>query len=310
MIRAAARLLAVAVVIAGAIQLGVNLTDDDVPAEDSADVGFARDMRTHHTQAVEMAELLRDRTSDQDLRVVAADITLTQQAQIGQMRGWLDAWGYPPTSTDPPMGWTREGADGNGDEGSDHEMPGMANDDEIAALTEARDENAEVLFLRLMVRHHEGGVQMALRATELVDQPEVQALARTIYESQLAEIRYLTGLLTARGAEPLPSILPDDFAARGSEATTQGDDEADDLWDFTVRWWLVGLGGVVLLVLVRDLVRRPPRPQQPRLDRTATLPIAEEEPPLATVTAAPDERPDRDDDRERFPTDDSGFDDL
>jgi uncharacterized protein (DUF305 family) len=296
MIRAVVRLVAVAVVVAGAIQLGVNLTDDDTPAEGSADVGFARDMRTHHSQAVEMAELLRDRTRDEDLRVVAADITLTQQAQIGQMRGWLDAWGFSPTNTDPPMAWAHG-------EAGDHEMPGLANEDDIAALTAARDEDAEILFLRLMVRHHEGGVEMALRATELVDQDEARALARTIAESQLAEIRYLTGLLTARDAEPLPSILPDDVTALGSDAADD-DDRADDLWDFTRRWWLVGVGGLVLIVLVRDLVRRPRPP------KTIGPPIPTEETPVATVTAAPDEHPYRDDDPDRFPTDDSGFDDL
>jgi uncharacterized protein (DUF305 family) len=309
-IRGVVRLLALAVVVAGAVQLGFNLTDDDLPEEDSADAGFARDMRAHHAQGVEMAELLRDRTQNEDLRVVATDIALTQQAQIGQMRGWLDVWELPPTSTDPPMAWADgdgEGDGGGSAEDGESEMPGLASESDLAELSEARGEHAEELFLQLMIRHHEGGVHMALLAVDRVQEGEVQALARTIAESQQAEIRYLTALLGARDAEALPSILPEDLTDLADG--TSDDDASESGWDLVGRWWLVGVGGVVLLALGRDLTRRP---------QAARPTIAPEEGPIATVGEASDDHadrhPDRSDDRkdepERFPSDDSGFDDL
>ena len=52
------------------------------PGEASPEATFARDMSTHHTQAVAMALAIRDRTTDPDLRIFALDIILTQQAQI------------------------------------------------------------------------------------------------------------------------------------------------------------------------------------------------------------------------------------
>jgi uncharacterized protein (DUF305 family) len=54
-------------------------------------------MRQTHSplQAVEMALVLRDRTSDAELRQFALDILLTQQVPIGQMQGWLAMWGVP-----------------------------------------------------------------------------------------------------------------------------------------------------------------------------------------------------------------------
>lgn len=165
-----------------------------VPGEDSVDVGFARDMGAHHAQAVEIAELLRDRTDDESLRRLASDIALTQQAQIGQMRGWLDIWGRPPTSVDPPMGWM----------GHEHEpgqvvtMPGMASDEEIAALTAARGAEAERLFLELMIRHHRGGVEMASYAADHADHDVVRALAGGMVEAQTAEIAQLEELLASR----------------------------------------------------------------------------------------------------------------
>ena len=169
-----------------------------VPGEDSVDVGFARDMGAHHAQAVEIAELLRDRSDDTDLRRIASDIALTQQAQIGQMRGWLDIWGRPPTSVDPPMGWM----------GHEHvagavvTMPGMATDDEIAALTAARGPEAERLFLELMIRHHQGGVQMASYAADHAEESVVRTLARGMVEAQTAEIAQLEDQLTTRFGEP------------------------------------------------------------------------------------------------------------
>ncbi|MEO7420844.1 MAG: DUF305 domain-containing protein, partial [Ornithinibacter sp.] len=48
------------------------------PADFGADAGFARDMQTHHLQAVEMSLLVRDRTSDEEIRTVAYDILTSQ----------------------------------------------------------------------------------------------------------------------------------------------------------------------------------------------------------------------------------------
>ena len=56
------------------------------PGEHSAEAGFSRDMMVHHAQAVEMASIVGGKTDAPEIRSLAADITLTQQAQIGQRR--------------------------------------------------------------------------------------------------------------------------------------------------------------------------------------------------------------------------------
>ena len=61
----------------------------------SAAAGFARDMQVHHAQAVQMAMVVRDRTTDADVRLLAYDIALSQQHQIGQMYAWLTLWDLP-----------------------------------------------------------------------------------------------------------------------------------------------------------------------------------------------------------------------
>jgi uncharacterized protein (DUF305 family) len=179
---------------------------DDAPGEDSVDVGFARDMGAHHAQAVEIAELLRDRSDDEDLRRIAADIALTQQAQIGQMRGWLDIWGRPPTSVAPPMAWMgHEHPAGAGAGAGAPVMPGMASDDDIAALTAARGADAERLFLELTIRHHRGGVEMASYAADNADERVVRQLAGGMVEAQTAEIAQLEQILADRFGEPPPA---------------------------------------------------------------------------------------------------------
>ena len=103
-IRRAAHMLAGFAVGAG---LAVWLLRPAAPGDDSAEVGFARDMATHHAQAVEMSLLIRDTASDALLRTLAYDIIVTQSTQRGVFMGWLQAWDVPQTSTRPRMAWMR-----------------------------------------------------------------------------------------------------------------------------------------------------------------------------------------------------------
>ena len=97
-----------------------------LPGESSAEAGFARDMITHHAQAVRMALLVYERGEHETLRTIALDMLLTQQAQIGQMQGWLRVWGLPLSGVELPMTWMGMPTEGL--------MPGMASDEQLAAL--------------------------------------------------------------------------------------------------------------------------------------------------------------------------------
>jgi uncharacterized protein (DUF305 family) len=170
------------------------------PGDDSAEAGFARDMMVHHAQAVEMAGILRDKSVSPEMETLATDIALTQQAQIGQMQGWLAVWGLPMTGAEPPMTWMGHHTDGR--------MPGMATPEEIEALREAPPEEAEKRFLRLMIPHHQAAVPMAEAVLEETDRLEVRQLAGAIAASQKAEIETMRDLLAERGAKPEGSSQP------------------------------------------------------------------------------------------------------
>jgi uncharacterized protein (DUF305 family) len=164
------------------------------PGDSSAEAGFARDMSVHHAQAVEMAEIVRDKTESEEMRIMAADIALTQQAQIGQMQGWLDVWGLPSTGTEPAMSWMGHPTEGR--------MPGMASPEEINRLRGAPPEEADKMFLRLMIPHHQAALPMARAVLDRTDRPEVERLATAIAASQKGEIKIMREMLRSRGEKP------------------------------------------------------------------------------------------------------------
>lgn len=163
------------------------------PATDSVDAGFARDMATHHAQAIDLAERIRFRTEDDTVRGVATDIALGQALQIGQMQGWLDVWGLPRGTAAPAMAWMGMGG---------QPMPGMASNAELAEVGTLPLAQAEVRFLELMIQHHRGGVAMAEFAAQRATTEQARRLATSIVEAQTVEIELLGGLLRERGVVP------------------------------------------------------------------------------------------------------------
>ncbi|MEW2046967.1 DUF305 domain-containing protein [Streptomyces sp. NPDC005476] len=173
---------------------------DAPPTAGSADAGFARDMAVHHQQAVEMSYIVRDRTTDEDVRRLAYDIAQTQANQRGMLLGWLDLWGLPKVSSDAPMSWMGMGAMSDGEDGA--LMPGMATDTELKKLGTLNGKQAEVLYLQLMTEHHKGGIHMAEGCVAKCTVGVEKRLAQGMVEAQQSEIDLMTDMLKARGAKP------------------------------------------------------------------------------------------------------------
>lgn len=198
---------------AGGMAIALSRTADATPGPDSVDVGFAQDMRVHHMQAVTMAGIERDRTEDGELRGLAFDIESTQLSQASEMAGWLTVWGRP-SLPDPGAGhmeWMGEGGthqhtDALGDTttGAVDRMPGMATTEELDRLRASTGRALDVLFLQLMLRHHQGGLQMAEYGAAHASTGYVRNLAKKIVSSQVSEVNLLTDMLARRGAQPLP----------------------------------------------------------------------------------------------------------
>ncbi|SNR91793.1 Uncharacterized conserved protein, DUF305 family [Geodermatophilus saharensis] len=199
-------LIAVALVaLGGGLAVGLGIGQAPRPTADSVDAGFSRDMAVHHRQGVEMANLALERSTDPEVRRLAFDISSTQTNQAGQMEGWLSLWGLPRSGGEH-MAWMGGGHTGHDTSSMDGAlMPGMATEAELADLRSLSGTAFDVEFLRLMIRHHQGGFDMAQYAAQHAAEPAVRTLARSIADTQTAEVTTMVDMLTARGGTPLPA---------------------------------------------------------------------------------------------------------
>jgi uncharacterized protein (DUF305 family) len=176
------------------------------PDANSVDAGFAWDMAAHHRQAVTMAGYVRDHSTDGVVRTLAYDIETSQFNQVGQMQGWLDAWGLPPENPGTPMSWMSGGHDMSSmrSGGTGALMPGMATQAQVDKLQTMTGKAMDVFFLQLMLHHHQGGLPMAQYGAAHASEPYVRNAAQKMATGQSAEIVLMEQLLRERGASPLP----------------------------------------------------------------------------------------------------------
>jgi len=158
------------------------------------DVRFMQDMIPHHNQAVQMAELVADRTNREELLSVAGRINASQLDEIKFMQDWLSARGE-----NAPKPTAHDGMH------TSHTMAGMASAEQMQQLAEANATDFDRLFLELMINHHKGAVKMVralLRQSGSAYDPVLFAFANDITSDQNAEIKRMTGLLVGLSSDP------------------------------------------------------------------------------------------------------------
>lgn len=170
----------------------------------AVDVGFSQDMAVHHEQAVLMANLAQTRGGPA-VATLANAILIDQSQEIGLMRGWLRLWGDP--DVDPtPMAWMTPAPAMSMAMGrsAGESMPGMATPGELTRLSTLTGKRFDVLFLQLMIRHHEGGLEMCQYAEAHAKLAVVGNAARAMAVEQIEDLGQMQALLKADGAKPLP----------------------------------------------------------------------------------------------------------
>ena len=178
-----------------------------LPPVTKKDREFMRGMIHHHAQAVEMVDLLRTRTKNEELNRFAERIAQTQASEIEFMKRWLEMRSVKkPDKMDSKMD---EGMPGKHKEmkpkkmqgeHSGHQMlmPGMLTPKEMKALAAAKDNGFDYLFLVGMIKHHEGALVMVddLFSTPAAGQDsEMFAFASDVDASQRVEIRLMQEML-------------------------------------------------------------------------------------------------------------------
>jgi uncharacterized protein (DUF305 family) len=136
------------------------------------DVSFAMPMVDHHKQAITMAETMLAKTGvDPRAMSLAQQIKAAQGPEIALMDSWVADWGA--TTDNMP--------------GMDMSVGSMSEAD-MAALDAATGPAADRLFLRQMIQHHQGAIDMAAVELKSGQNPDARDLATKITADQTAQI--------------------------------------------------------------------------------------------------------------------------
>jgi uncharacterized protein (DUF305 family) len=148
------------------------------------DLAFATNILSSHRQSAEMAALVPDRSNDQDLIKLAADLTTSQAPQLEMMKVFLVQWNENPD--------TNKGQTGHG--GVEQ---GMIDSATVAQLQASTGQEFDDLWLRSMIGHLQGAVNMANAEIEHGANVDAVATAKQIAVNEGARIAQMQPLFAA-----------------------------------------------------------------------------------------------------------------
>jgi len=160
---------------------------EQVAAHNADDVMFAQMMIPHHQQAIELAAMVPDRSSNPDVIALAAKIVGEQQPEIDMMKALLLQWNVDPNEMSHESGHAGMA------------MTGMVNDATMVRLDSLKGASFDMLWLQSMISHHEGAIAMA--KSEIADgkSADMTTVAADIVAAQQAEIDQIKQMLIGLG---------------------------------------------------------------------------------------------------------------
>ncbi len=178
----------------------------------TADVKFMQGMIGHHQQAVEMAELIGERTNTEEIVAIGGRIESSQADEIEFMNSWLSDRGEKTVMVSMMDGMDHSKMDHSKHAMMDHsKMAGMATPEQMAELATLKGTEFDRMFLTLMIRHHEGAIDMVddlLRQPGSAADPVLYRFIGDIENDQQAEIDRMTALLAGLSTDPRVGLEP------------------------------------------------------------------------------------------------------
>ncbi|MGW5690933.1 DUF305 domain-containing protein [Streptomyces asiaticus] len=149
-----------------------------------ADVTFAQQMIPHHRQAIAMADMAEEHASSSQVKAFAQKIQKEQEPEIQTMTAWLKAWGEQVPHGMEGMGHNNASA-----------MPGMMSDHDMHQLKKASGSGFDTMFLTMMIKHHQGAIDMAKAEKQHGAYGPAKKMAADIVATQSAEITQMRTML-------------------------------------------------------------------------------------------------------------------
>ncbi|MGI5154126.1 DUF305 domain-containing protein [Microbispora sp. CA-102843] len=172
------------------------LSSDAVPRADNipitaADVLFMQGMISHHAQALRMTALVPTHSTNRDISLIAGRIAASQEDEITLMRRWLQDRGQ----TVPDANHDHSGT------GDGELMPGMLTEEQFAELRKANGAEFDRLFVKYMIAHHMGALQMVekLFNSDGGQETEINIYATHVGADQSIEVDRMQKLLAEMG---------------------------------------------------------------------------------------------------------------
>ncbi len=165
-----------------------------------ADVKFMSDMIPHHHQALQMADLVAERTNNEELNDIAGRIRASQSDEIKFMQDWLASRGEKVPNPEHHHHMQMS-----------HEMAGMASPEDMDKLASLESVEFDRLFLKLMIAHHEGALTMV---EDLLDQrgsaydTALFQFTSDVVSDQTAEIKRMNSMLVGLNVDPRAGLKP------------------------------------------------------------------------------------------------------
>lgn len=147
--------------------------DMHVPLSGDADVDFVRQMIPHHQGAVDMARIQLKYGKDESVKRLNRWIIFTQELEIGWMKHWLAR---------RDNGLSAKNA---------KDYYGEAMEVMHHAMMVPYTGDADVDYVRGMIAHHQGAVDMTSILMREGTDPDLKGLATDIFNSQTYEIAWM-----------------------------------------------------------------------------------------------------------------------
>ena len=147
------------------------------------DLDFMQGMLPHHQGAIDMAKVVLQYGKDAEVNTLAEAVIKAQTAEIEVMKDWM---GKTDQAKLPVVPASKE-----------------ANDQAMATMLKNMmvpyTGDADVDFLKGMIPHHQGAIDMAKAALKYGQDPTVLKLAQEVETAQEGEIQFMTDWLKKRG---------------------------------------------------------------------------------------------------------------
>ena len=147
------------------------------------DLDLMQGMIPHHQGAIDMSKVVLHYGKDTEIKTLAEGIIKAQENEISLMKDWLS---HTDKSKLPMVPASKE-----------------ANEQAMATMMKHMSVpysgDADVDYVKSMIPHHQGAIDMAKAALKYGKDPIVLKLAQDIVTSQEAEVKFMTDWLKKNG---------------------------------------------------------------------------------------------------------------